>query len=71
MPLAIAFIDSAGAIRKILEMTPCASDLYANACETYAPNVTYWSALEVNQGWFGKHGIVEGDTVRVEAKPGG
>ncbi len=71
MPLDIAFIDSAGAIGRILEMVPCESELYAEACPRYEPSVPYWSALEVNQGWFGRHGIAEGDTVRVETKPGG
>jgi uncharacterized membrane protein (UPF0127 family) len=29
------------------------------------PGATYWSALEVNQGFFARHGIVEGDTLRL------
>ena len=67
MPLDIAFMDSTGAIGKILSMTPCESDLYASACPAYAPGVDYWAALEVGQGWFGKHGIAEGDSARLAA----
>lgn len=66
IPLDIAFADSAGAIVKILPMLPCVSDLHAEACATYAPGAPYWSALEVNQGFFARHGIAEGDTVRLE-----
>lgn len=66
IPLDIAFADSAGAIVKILPMVPCVSDLHADACATYAPGSSYWSALEVNQGFFARHGIAEGDTVRLE-----
>ena len=69
MPLDIAFMDSAGVIGKVLSMEPCESELYATACPTYAPGVAYWSALEVNRGWFGEHGIGEGDTVRLESVP--
>ncbi len=64
--LDIAFMDSAGEIGKVLSMEPCESELYAAACPTYAPGVDYWSALEVNRGWFAEHNVGEGDTVRVE-----
>ena len=65
MPLDIAFMDSAGAIGKVLSMEPCESELYAAVCPTYAPGVDYWSALEVNRGWFTEHNVGEGDTVRL------
>ena len=65
MPLDIAFMDSAGVIGKVLSMEPCESELYAASCPTYAPGVDYWSALEVNRGWFVEHGVGEGDTVRL------
>jgi uncharacterized membrane protein (UPF0127 family) len=66
MPLDIAFMDSAGVIGKVLSMEPCQSELYAAACPTHTPGVDYWSALEVNRGWFAEHRIGEGDTVRLE-----
>ena len=69
MSLDIAFMDSARAMAKILSMEPCESELYAAACPTHAPGVDYWSALEVNRGWFGRHGIAEGDTVRLDSLP--
>ena len=65
MPLDIAFMDSAGVIGRVLSMEPCESELYAAACPTYAAGVDYWSALEVNRGWFAEHGVGEGDTVRL------
>ena len=65
IPLDIAFLDSAGVVRKILEMVPCESEMYASACPIYQPGVPYWSALEVNKGWFAEHGVVEGAVVRV------
>jgi uncharacterized membrane protein (UPF0127 family) len=66
MPLDIAFIDSAGVVVKLLAMDPCESEMYATACETYAPGVPYRSALEVNAGWFVVHGVGEGSVVRLE-----
>ena len=71
MPLDIAFIDSAGVVVKLLAMDPCESEMYATACETYAPNVPYQSALEVNAGWFVQHGVGEGSVVRVDSAAGG
>ena len=66
MPLDIAFLDSAGVVLRVLSMEPCPSDMYASACDTYVPRVAYWSALEVNKGWFARHGVGEGAVVRVE-----
>ena len=70
IPLDIAFLDSAGVIRRILAMDPCPS-MYATACDTYVPEVSYWSALEVNRGWFARNGVGEGAVVRVEDGSGG
>jgi uncharacterized protein len=68
MPLDIAFMDSTGVIARILTMPPCESELYADACPTYRPEVRYKSTLEVNEGWFGRHGVALGDTVVLEPK---
>jgi uncharacterized membrane protein (UPF0127 family) len=62
IPLDIAFIDSAGTIRSIQQMTPCASDI-AGVCPTYPANAPYRFALEVNAGYFAKHGIGVGHRV--------
>jgi uncharacterized protein len=71
MPLDIAFMDSADVIVRILAMEPCASDMYAASCPTYAPKVPYQNALEVNRGWFAEHGVAEGAVVRVDSASGG
>ena len=67
MPLDIAFMDSTGVIVRILPMEPCQSELYATSCPTYAPRVPYRDALEVNRGWFTRHGIAEGAVVRLDS----
>ena len=70
IPLDIAFMDSAGVVVKTLTMVPCESDLYAAQCPTYAPEVPYQSALEVNRGWLAAHGVEEGAVVRVDSASG-
>ena len=61
IPLSIAFLDSEGTIRRILDMDPCKEE----PCKVYYPNVTYTSALEVNQGAFVKWGVAEGDVIEL------
>ena len=48
IPLSIAFAGEDGTILAILDMDPCEAD----PCEIYDPDVSYRSALEVNQGAF-------------------
>jgi len=59
-PLSIAFIDSAGRIREIYDMTPFSLDIIAS---TYS--VRY--ALEVAQGYFERAGITVGDMLNTES----
>jgi uncharacterized membrane protein (UPF0127 family) len=59
IPLDIAFLDSGGVVRAIRTMVPCETTL-AQGCPTYAPGVAYRYALEVNSGYFQRHGIVVG-----------
>ena len=66
IPLDIAFLDSAGVVRSIRQMEPCGA-LYVEGCPSYAPGVPYWSALEVNHGWFAEHGYGVGTVVRVDS----
>lgn len=67
IPLSIAFFDSDGTILKIMDMDPCKQD----PCEVYDPlhddgrAVTYFGALEVNQGKFEEWGVKEGDRITV------
>lgn len=56
IPLDIAFLDSAGVIRAMRSMTPCPTTI-AQGCRTYIPGVPYRYALEVNAGFFARHGI--------------
>uniref|UniRef100_UPI001396ACD8 DUF192 domain-containing protein n=1 Tax=Treponema endosymbiont of Eucomonympha sp. TaxID=1580831 RepID=UPI001396ACD8 len=50
VPLSIAYIDSAGAVREIYDMTP-----FSLAPVASAVSVRY--ALEVPRGWFARAGI--------------
>ena len=67
IPLSIAFFAENGRILEILDMEPCEAD----PCELYAPvnddgtPITYWGALEVNQGAFDEWGVEVGDRVTV------
>lgn len=68
IPLEIAFLDSAGIIRSMRSMAPCDST-YAAACPTYEAGVPYRAALEVNQGYFARHGFAVGDRVLGSSRP--
>jgi uncharacterized membrane protein (UPF0127 family) len=54
IPLSIAFIDSAGKIFEIKSMNPLDETVVPSSSD----QVSY--ALEVNQGWFARHGISSG-----------
>ncbi len=60
IPLDIAFIDSVGTIRTIHRMEPCTTVL-ADGCPTYPAEAPFRAALEVNAGYFGRHGVRPGD----------
>ena len=60
-PLSIAFFDRDGTILKILDMEPCEAD----PCELYDPDVSYFGALEVEQGKFAEWQITEGDDIHI------
>lgn len=67
IPLSVAFFDADGTILAILDMEPCESD----PCELYEPRdddgdpITYFGALEVNQGRFDEWGVEEEDRITV------
>jgi uncharacterized membrane protein (UPF0127 family) len=65
IPLDIAFIDSAGVIRTVQTMTPCASVL-AQGCPNYPAGARYIAALEVNAGYFAGKRIRVGDRVLLQ-----
>jgi uncharacterized membrane protein (UPF0127 family) len=56
IPLSVAFIDAAGRIINIEQMQP-------ETEQTHSSNGPAKYALEMNQGWFEKHGIASGARV--------
>jgi uncharacterized membrane protein (UPF0127 family) len=64
IPLDIAFLDSSGAVVAIRSMVPCGAELAAG-CPSYEPGVPYRAALEVNAGYFQRHGVAAGSRVRL------
>ncbi|HET8816952.1 MAG TPA: DUF192 domain-containing protein [Pseudidiomarina sp.] len=63
IPLDIAYLDKQGRILTIIAMDPCPS-IDTQRCPAYDPGVSYFSALELNQGYFDKYDIQVGATVR-------
>ena len=60
IPLSIAFIDAHARIINMRDMAP------NNSSRTYPSRGLCKYVLEVNQGWFKKHDIKEGDTVKFD-----
>jgi uncharacterized protein len=65
IPLDIAFLDAEGLIVAILGMEPCPSP-DPRWCPTYAPEIPYHAALEMNRGWFARNSVRIGDRVILE-----
>jgi len=63
LPLSIAFIDARGLILNIRDMMPFTTDGHPSEGEALY-------ALEMNRGWFARHGIQAGDRVRGLEKAG-
>jgi uncharacterized protein len=57
VPLSVAFIDRNGRILNIEDMQPLTEDSHQSAGPAKY-------ALEMNQGWFARHGIGKGDKVQ-------
>lgn len=66
IPLSVAFIGNCGEIVAIADMQPL-------SLEIHGTDRAYSFGLEVNQGWFGSHGIDVGDKVNLpsEVRPAG
>lgn len=64
IPLDIAFIDANGQIVAINTMPPCESS-EPSRCPSYPAGAAYYSALEVNGGYFAERGIKVGDCVSI------
>jgi uncharacterized protein len=65
IPLSIAFVDAAGRVITISEMTPCTAD----PCRTYAADGPYTTAIEANANWFEDHHIEIGDQMSLSVTP--
>jgi uncharacterized membrane protein (UPF0127 family) len=61
--LSIAFIAEDGTIVDVQEMAPLST-------EVHRPPGPYRYGLEVNQGWFGRHGFGPGDRVQIPEELG-
>lgn len=60
IPLSVAYIDPEGVIQEIYDMEP----LNEESVPSKSDNIRY--ILEVNQGWFAKHGIEPGTLITSE-----
>jgi uncharacterized membrane protein (UPF0127 family) len=56
IPLDIAFLDSAGAVRAVLHMVPCETD-FPEGCPVYRPGTPYRYALELKAGALQRLGV--------------
>jgi len=59
IPLSIAYLDKSGQIFSIQDMRPLQTD------KQYPSALPAAYALEVNQGWFRRHGVEVGDIVEM------
>ncbi|RUO55636.1 DUF192 domain-containing protein [Pseudidiomarina homiensis] len=59
IPLDIAYLDQNLRVVKTFTMQPCTSKNSRN-CPSYRPNASYWSALEMNAGYFNDYDITVG-----------
>ena len=62
IPLSIAFVDEEDRVVGLREMEPCPAD----PCPSYGIGEPYVMAIEANAGWFGEHGVEEGDRATLE-----
>jgi hypothetical protein len=60
IPLSIAFLTSDGLIQETQDMEPLSEALHV-------PAKPYYYALEVNPGWFERHGVAFGGWVEIPA----
>jgi len=68
IPLDIAFLDSAGVVRAVRTMVPCATTL-EQGCPSYEPGTPYRYALEVNAGALQRWGAATGDRLMLADLP--
>lgn len=68
IPLDIAFADADGVIRAIRRMEPCPTTI-PEGCPLYEATVPYQYALEVNAGFFARHGLGVGSRLLLADLP--
>ncbi|ABE60020.1 MULTISPECIES: DUF192 domain-containing protein [Chromohalobacter] len=66
IPLDIAFLGADGEIRAIRRMLPCRTASRED-CPRYAAGAPFRAALEVNAGYFSRHGLEVGDRLPIAA----
>lgn len=67
IPLDAAYLAEDGRIVSIHAMTPCGDEMAK--CRPVPSGAPFWRVLEVNRGWFERHGFAVGDRVRLEGWP--
>jgi uncharacterized protein len=67
IPLDIAYIDADGIIVGIRAMEPCPR-IDPDSCPSYPAGAAFYSALEMNRGWFAERGVGVGDRVEIDAR---
>jgi uncharacterized membrane protein (UPF0127 family) len=63
IPLSIAFVNSRGEIVGISQMQPF------DTTTMHMPFRPFIYAIEMEQGWFGTHGVQKGDTLNIPLSP--
>ncbi|MBI2570301.1 MAG: DUF192 domain-containing protein [Candidatus Schekmanbacteria bacterium] len=61
IPLDIAFLDASRRVAEVLHLTPY-------SLETRAPRAAFRYALELNEGWFARHGLGPGSILSVDLR---
>ncbi|MFO7528401.1 MAG: DUF192 domain-containing protein [Marinobacter sp.] len=67
IPMDIAFLDREGTIRNIRTMVPCSASQGRN-CPIYPAGVHYWSAVEMNAGFYLANGVEVGDRLVLDGE---
>ncbi|MEX0784006.1 MAG: DUF192 domain-containing protein [Dehalococcoidia bacterium] len=60
IPLTIAYLDADGTVLRLMDGTPLDETILR-------PEIPYYAVLEVNQGWFQRHGLGVGSVVELPA----
>lgn len=63
IPLDVAFIDSGGAVGRIVSMDVCGDR--EDDCPNHPAGIEHVMAVEANLGWFRRNGIEVGDEVSI------